>query len=104
MSLIVLTEEQAQLVAQARAAIPVHDHQGKVVGYLEPTELTPQELAELKRRAKSPGPRYTGGQVQARLRALQEEWDRKGGFDPAYMQEFLDRLNAEACDGCVRRT
>jgi hypothetical protein len=32
--------------------------------------------------------------VQARLRDLQEEWDRMGGFDETYMRAFLDRLNA----------
>jgi hypothetical protein len=31
--------------------------------------------------------------VQARLQALQAEWDRLGGFDEAYMREFLARLN-----------
>jgi hypothetical protein len=57
-------------------------------------KLTPEMIAELKRRAASPGPWYTSAQVQARLRALQEEWDRTGGFDEAYLREFLARLNA----------
>ena len=56
-------------------------------------ELTPEMIAELKRRAESPGPWYWGEQVQARLRALQEEWDRTGGFDEVYMREFLARLD-----------
>jgi len=37
--------------------------------------------AEVKQRGKSPGPFFTGAQVQARLQALQTEWDRTGGFD-----------------------
>jgi hypothetical protein len=56
-------------------------------------KISPEMIQELKRRAATPGPRYTGAQVQARLRALQEEWDRTGGFDLAYMQDFLKRLN-----------
>jgi hypothetical protein len=48
-----------------------------------------------ERRAASPGPSFTGEQVQARLRALQEEWDRTGGFDEAYMHSFLERLDKE---------
>jgi uncharacterized protein YmfQ (DUF2313 family) len=56
-------------------------------------ELTPEMIAELKRRAASPGPWFTGAQVQAGLQALQAEWDRTGGFDEAYMQQFLKSLD-----------
>ena len=56
-------------------------------------EISPEMIQELKRRAATPGPRYTGAQVQARLRALQEEWERTGGFDLAHMQDVLKRLN-----------
>jgi hypothetical protein len=59
-----------------------------------PPEFTPEMTAELKRRAAGPGPFFTSEQVQARLRALQEEWDRTGGFDETYMREFLARLDA----------
>ena len=90
---LVLTAEQARIVAQALGPVTVRDPTGKVLGRLEPT-LTPEMIAELKRRAASPGPFYTGAQVQARLRALQEEWDRTGGFDEAYLHQFLERLNA----------
>jgi len=57
-------------------------------------EFTPEEIAEFKRRAASPGPFFTGEQVQDRLRALQEEWVRMGGFDHVYMKAFLARLDA----------
>jgi uncharacterized protein YmfQ (DUF2313 family) len=89
---LVLTEEQAKIVAQAHGPLTVRDVRGNLLGRLEP-ELTAEMIAELKRRARSPGPRYTGAQVQARLQALQEEWDRTGGFDKAYMHEFLKRLD-----------
>jgi uncharacterized protein YmfQ (DUF2313 family) len=90
---LVLTEEQAKIVAQALGPVTVRDAKGNVLGRIEP-ELTLEMIAELKRRARSPGPFYTGEQVQARLRALQEEWDRTGGFDEAYMREYLVRLDA----------
>jgi uncharacterized protein YmfQ (DUF2313 family) len=89
---LILTEEQAKIVAQALGPVEVRDASGKTLGHIEP-RLTPEMIAELKRRAASPGPFYTGEQVQARLRALQEEWDRTGGFDEAYMREFLSRLD-----------
>jgi hypothetical protein len=91
---LILTQEQADLVAKAFGPLPVRDPNGVVLGRLEP-ELTPEKIAELKRRAASPGPWYTGDQVRARLRALQEEWDRTGGFDEAHLHKFLERLDAE---------
>jgi uncharacterized protein YmfQ (DUF2313 family) len=97
---IILTEEQAKLVAEAMGPVKVRDASGKVIGHIEP-KLTPEMIAELKRRARSPGPRYTGAQIQARFRALQEEWDRTGGFDEAYMRQFLAQLN-EADPGHMR--
>jgi len=59
-------------------------------------------IRELKRRAATPGPRYTGEQVQARLHALQEEWDRIGDFDASYMRDFLDKF-AQSDPGHMRR-
>jgi uncharacterized protein YmfQ (DUF2313 family) len=90
---VILTDEQAKIVAQALGPVKVRDARGSILGHIEP-KLTPEMIAELKRRAASPGPFYTGAQVQARLQALQEEWDRTGGFDEAYMRAFLERLNA----------
>jgi uncharacterized protein YmfQ (DUF2313 family) len=90
---ITVTEEQARIIAEAFGPVQVRDAGGTVVGVLEP-KLTAEKIAELKRRAASPGPWFTGAQVQARLQALQAEWDRMGGFDEAYMHQFLTRLNA----------
>jgi uncharacterized protein YmfQ (DUF2313 family) len=91
---VILTEEQARIVSQAFGTVTVRDATGKVLGHIEP-KLSPEMIAELKRRAASPGPFFTGEQVQSRLQALQEEWDRTGGFDEAYMQEFLAQLDAD---------
>jgi hypothetical protein len=90
---LILTQEQARVVSQSLGPVTVRDTNGQLLGYLEP-KLTPEMIAELKRRVASPGPWYTGAQVQARLKALQEEWDRTGGFDEAYAREFVKRLNA----------
>lgn len=90
---VILTPEQAKIVLQALGPVTVRDPGGQVLGHIEP-ELAPETIAELKRRACSSGPFYTGEQVQARLLALQEEWDRTGGFDDAYMQDLLARLDA----------
>lgn len=88
MAELILTEEQARILAKAGGRVTVRDPRGIVVGSLEPS-LSPEEIAELKRKARSPGPFYTGGQVQACLQELEEEWQRTGGFDQAHMAEFL---------------
>jgi hypothetical protein len=90
---LILNDEQAQLVHRADGAIVVRDTQGRVLGRLAP-ELSGEAIAELKRRASSAGPWYTGVQVQARLQGLQEEWERTGGFDEKRLQELLNQMNA----------
>jgi hypothetical protein len=90
---IVLNDEQAKVVASALKPVQVRDGKGNVLGVINPI-WTEEDIAEAKRRLASPGPRYTSEQVQRRLQALQEEWDRTGGFDQAYMHAFLERLNA----------
>lgn len=88
---IVLTEEQAKQLAGAVAPVEVKDTTGRVVGKLDPV-LSAEFIAELKRRAATPGPRYSGAHIQARLQALQAEQERIGRFDAEYARAFLDRL------------
>jgi hypothetical protein len=93
MSELKLTDEQARVVTQAPGPVQVYDNSGNLLGHFEPV-WKPEFIAELKRRGAAPGPFFTGAQVQARLRALQEEWDRTGGFDHVYMKAFLAKLDA----------
>jgi hypothetical protein len=89
---IVLTEEQARILAGATAAVVVRNPSGAAVGVLDPKEAA--IIAEAKRRLATPGPRYTGAAVLAMLDALQAERDRIGPFDVAYVEEFVRRLEA----------
>jgi hypothetical protein len=93
MSQIVLTEEQMQVVRQSTAPVNVCDSNGLVLGTVDP-QITPEFVAEMKRRARGPGPWWTGEQVRNHLRALQEAWDREGPFDQARMRELLERIRA----------
>lgn len=88
---LVLTEEQTRAVVGAQGCIQVKDHRGNVLGRLHPN-LDPAHIAEYKRLAASPGPWFTGQQMQSMLTALQTEWERTGGFDEAHMDLFLERL------------
>src|SRR5437764_267820 len=93
MSHIVLTEEQARVLADAVKPVEVRDAQGKWFGCLDPVEA--EIIAEYKRRGKYNGPVFTSAQVRARLDALQKEWDRLGGFDREYAQKLLAQLNEQ---------
>jgi hypothetical protein len=98
---LILTEEQMKVLAEAQRQVEVRDSAGRLVGYLQFVMFTQAEIEEAKRRLNSPEPWYTGAQVQSRLQALQQEWDRTGGFDEEYMYEFLKRLD-EADPGHMR--
>jgi hypothetical protein len=91
---LVLNDEQMKVLAEAQRQVEVRDNEGRLIGYLHFVRFTQAEIEEAKRQASSSGPWYTGKQVQARLEALEKEWDRTGGFDEAYMHEFLKRLDA----------
>ena len=114
---IILTKEQASVLLESRESVILRDeggtvrivsepydavalakhHQRKLSGNFrggEESVLSPEELSELKRRAASPGPWFTGKQVFCRLEALQAEWERTGGFDETYMHDFLQQLDS----------
>src|SRR5437660_3304001 len=93
MTQLTLTAQQTELLAESALPLQVVDARGKVAGRLVPA-LSPEQIAEFKRRAASPGPWFTGAQVQARLRALEQEWERTGGFDEKYVLEYLAKLDA----------
>lgn len=93
MTHIILTAEQMQVIRQALAPLPVCDPSGNVIGTLHP-EKCPEFIAEMKRRAAAPGPRYTMAQVREHLQALEDTWEREGSFDEVRMREILQEGRA----------
>jgi len=73
MSKIVLTQEQTQVIAEAKGTVQVQDPEGNLVGYLERPEFSPEEIAEAKRALASNQPRYTTAQVLEHLRSLEQK-------------------------------
>jgi hypothetical protein len=88
---IVLTDEQTKQLTGTVSRVEVKDAFGRVVGFIDPLP-SPEFIAEMKRRAATPGPRYSGTAVLAMLDALQAERDRIGPFSVEYMEEFVERL------------
>ena len=101
---IVLTEEQYRIYEESTEAVDIVTPDGHSVGRIAGplAHETPEFIAEALRRLNSPGPRYSSEQVRRRLAALQAEWDRTGGFDRAYMREFMKKLT-EADPPCITR-
>src|SRR5947209_7419287 len=95
---IVLTEEQARVLAGATTAVLIRDPRGATVGLIDPKEA--EVIAEARRRlAAEKGQSIPADRVRAHLAALQAEWDRMGGFDLDYARRFLDKLRAEDRNG-----
>jgi hypothetical protein len=92
---LILSDEQAQIVAKAQNPIPVRDGKGNLLGSLSPLGPEAEIVAEAKRRLASGNRRISSTRVQAHLRALEDEWKRTGGFTREYLHAFLDRLRAE---------
>jgi hypothetical protein len=94
MTQIVLTPEQANLYHQAKAPVQVCDSQGKVLGILPP-DRSAEFIAEQKRRAASPGPWYTGEDIQAMFRLLEETEAKEGKINDQRLKELLDKFEAQ---------
>lgn len=93
MTEIVLTEEQARIVDQARGQITLRTPAGETVGMIDTEEAT--ILREWKARKASPRTEtkpVAHANVAAHLSALQAEWDRTGGFSPEYAVAFVRSL------------
>jgi hypothetical protein len=94
MTQIILTPDQVNLYNQAKTPVQVCDTQGKVLGTLPPV-VSAEFIAELKRRAASPGPWYSGEDIQAMFTFLEDAWSKEGGFDDARMKVLLDEFEVQ---------
>jgi hypothetical protein len=69
---IVLTEDQAKVVAAALQPVQVRDTRGNVLGSIAPV-WTAEDIADARRRLASDEPRYTTAQVLEHLRSLGQQ-------------------------------
>ena len=74
---VILTEDQARIVAESFGPVIVRDPSGNELGRLEP-KPSPKEIAELKRRAASPGPFFSARRSRPACGRC-----RKSGIAPA---------------------
>lgn len=94
MTQIVLTADQLKAYQQAKEPVQVCDTQGKVLGTLPP-DYSAEFIAELKRRAREPGRRYTSEQVTNYLKTLGDVRRREGNLTKIRAQQILKELYGE---------
>ena len=93
---IVLTEEQARIVATSETTVLVRDPGGASVGTLDPREaaIIANYRKRLRENPTRRGPKYSSESVSAMLDALEAERARIGRFSVEYMTEFVKKLEA----------
>ena len=91
---IVLTDDQAELLAATNGPIEVVDAHGRVLALLQPeAKWLAEAIEEGKRRLASPEPGIPSERVQAMLRKL-NELDRQGTVTQLQVNEVVDRVLA----------
>ena len=93
MTQIILTPDQVNLYNQAKEPVQVCDAHGKVLGTLPP-DFSAEFIAEMKRRAAT-GPWFSGDEIQAMFRFLEDAWAKEGGFDEKRMHQLLDQFDRQ---------
>jgi len=91
---ITIPAEDAAKLNSSLADFQLCDSSGKILATVR-RELTPEFIAELKRRAAEPGPRYSSEQVQEMLQTLQSTWDREGPFGSERKDQIVQDLHAK---------
>jgi hypothetical protein len=87
---IVLSEEQAEVVACAVEPVEVRDSRGKVVATIDRSH-SPWDVAEAKRRLASDQPRFTSAQVREHMNRLAEAVE-ENALTADEAREFFRRL------------
>jgi hypothetical protein len=91
---IVLTEEQAAILSQAKGPVEVRDTEGRPLASI--TVLTPEDREAIERHRNRPGtpqPGIPSEAVQAMLRKM-HELERSEGVDEAKVKELVRRTRA----------
>jgi hypothetical protein len=92
MSYIVLTDEQARILREAKDLVELRDPRGDVLArLLGPTQA--EIVVESKRRLASGSPCYPMADVRARLEKL-EEISQREPLDSSKVKDLLRRMRA----------
>ena len=94
MTQIILTPDQMKLYHEAKEPFQVCDTEGKVLATVMP-EYSVKFIAEMKRRAASPGPWFTHDDVQAMFRMLEDTEAKEGKIDEARLDALLDEFGKQ---------
>jgi hypothetical protein len=70
MAQIVVSDDQAKVIAESKGSVAVCDAQGRCLGLISPID-SPDEIAEAKRRLASDQRRHTTSEVLSHLASLE---------------------------------
>jgi hypothetical protein len=92
---IILTEEQAKIISEAREPIILTNAAGTVRIVSEPFDAVALANHHRRKSLGVPSKGMSGQQVQELFRALEAEKEQVGQIDAARAQEILARIRAE---------
>ncbi len=100
---IVLTDEQARILQEAKEAVEVRDPLGRILSFLQPMDsLDAEAVSRFRRTRDQPRETIPAAKVQAQLRRLEEI--RQGeGMDEAKMLDLLACRRGKRYDSVRRR-
>jgi ACT domain-containing protein len=90
---IILTDEQARILQEAKEAVEVRDPQGRILSFLQPMDSHDAEVVSRHRTRNQPRETIPAAKVQAHMRRL-EEIRQSEGMDEAKMRDLLRRMQA----------
>ena len=91
---IILTDEQARILREAKEAVEVRDPLGRILSFLQPMDsLDAEAVARHRNTRNQPRETVPAAKVQAHLRRL-EEIRQAEGMDEVKMRDLLGRMQA----------
>lgn len=95
MSHIVLTEDQARILAESTGPVEMRDPQGRTLACVTPFDPVEREMLERARQSiAAGGKRIPSARVRMFLQRL-HEMEKSEGIDEAKVKELLQRTIAE---------
>jgi hypothetical protein len=90
---VILTDEQAKVIADANGPVEVRDSAGTILFQIDSTDA--RALADHRKRKQSgiSEPGVPTEQVEAFLQRLEAEWNQSGPFDLARAEEIFSQMN-----------
>jgi hypothetical protein len=89
---IILTDEQAKILAAATEPVELRDAAGTVLIKIDPFDARALASHRQRKRDGTAEPTIPAEQVEEYLQRLQQEWERSGPFDLKRAEEIFSQM------------